>query len=132
MVLFLSIVLASLVPETDTTAVACYNTSFSEHRSSTPMSKRQRDLFQPDPAPWDMDDADERLIATVVFANRRTVPSIMPCRRRWLGGRRRQTRACAAGPRESGADGLVCPCPVRPGGKQTAEGDLGSWMTSRC
>jgi primosomal protein N' (replication factor Y) (superfamily II helicase) len=32
------------------------------------MNKRQRDLFQPDPAPWDMDDADERLIATVVFA----------------------------------------------------------------
>jgi primosomal protein N' (replication factor Y) (superfamily II helicase) len=31
------------------------------------MSKRQRDLFQPDPAPWDLDDADERLIATVVF-----------------------------------------------------------------
>jgi primosomal protein N' (replication factor Y) (superfamily II helicase) len=31
------------------------------------MSKRQRDLFQPDPDPWDMDDAEQRLIATVVF-----------------------------------------------------------------
>jgi primosomal protein N' (replication factor Y) (superfamily II helicase) len=33
-----------------------------------PMSKRQQDLFQPDPAPWEVDDADERLIATVVLS----------------------------------------------------------------
>ncbi|MCL4206415.1 MAG: primosomal protein N' [Pirellulaceae bacterium] len=31
------------------------------------MSKQQQDLFQPDPAPWEVDDANERLIATVVF-----------------------------------------------------------------
>ncbi len=31
------------------------------------MSKQQQALFQPDPAPWELDDADERLVATVVF-----------------------------------------------------------------
>ncbi len=32
------------------------------------MSKRQQELFQPEPPPWEVDDAEERLVATVVLA----------------------------------------------------------------
>lgn len=32
------------------------------------MSKRQQDLFETDPAPWDLDEAADQLVATVVFA----------------------------------------------------------------
>jgi len=32
------------------------------------MTKRQQDLFETDPAPWDLDEAADQLVATVVFA----------------------------------------------------------------